>query len=222
MTWYNRVLPNPAYKVAICDNSVVDMRGEAPDFLKIHKVGCSGIGKALYNEDPRGRTTTKASWAANYYGLRPLVCMFRNPAERLESAFQYMSMPERLDYVSRARMPPVSKGFEYFVLRLCIDGLDHLGLTDPHVRPQYCFVHDRDLRYLPTLEVPWDWARLSEIYNRPFPPVNTSTKLELSWTQEMIDAHRAAFAWDWGNWERIAAKSSEGFPETGYKLPTRI
>ncbi len=184
--------------------AVLDIPAPRPSFLKIHKNGGTSVAQRLLYKGPmeRRETRKKEEWWS-MMPARPLVVMWRNPADRTASAFNYFrSFPDR----TGSNWPSLDRGFKWFVLALCDTDACLLRFRDPHLVPQYWFAHYFPEKggpvYLPTQEFWWDWEGLRGAFGlkEPFPHLNTSSEVH-TWDDAMIEAHRVAFAWDWSKWD---------------------
>lgn len=198
------VNPKQLPNVALCIN---DWAGsQHPAVMRCHKNASSGIAQTLMNSDPRWGTWPYEKVKELHPG-RDIVFMYRNPRERLESAYRFLTMGERGDYARKAHMPnPLGVPFEEWVLRICEAGEGVLDM-DPHIRPQSCFCHryERGEFFLvPTIELAWDWDQLAKLCGRGFPvKVNASPRADLEWTPEMLEAHGRVYWWDWVKWASL-------------------
>ncbi len=191
--------------------SILQMPAPKPSFLKIHKNGGSSIAHMLLYVQPgeRRKTMGKKEWFRQRN--RSLAVMWRHPGERLESGFRYLTRNDHLHPRGGGTTPVLTRGFKWFVMALCDTDACHLRFRDLHLVPQYYFAHyfpdqsEEDspaAKFLPTLEFWWDWEGLAKAYREEWPRHNVSPVLDLDpWDDEMMEAHRTAYAWDWQKWE---------------------
>jgi hypothetical protein len=135
---------------------------------------------------------------ADYEG--PLAVMWRNPKDRLESAYRmFRDRPEmgktRDHAVPRADL----MDFEPWAYQV----LDKDPMKrDLHVASQTRCATDKNGIFKPTVIYKWDFKQIEADYGVTLTRRNESNRrIPTEWTPELLEAHRLAYAADWRVWE---------------------
>lgn len=132
---------------------------------------------------------------ADTYADLPRCCVWRDPLERLESAFAFFST-----HTPPRGIPPTNAGFEAWVYAVCDI---HDEDRDPHLRSQWATVTawwpER-----PHQIFKWDPTALCALLAVGTPPkINVTDKPAIDWTYGMINCISDAYTPDFDIWESL-------------------
>ena len=148
----------------------------------------------------------EAIWSARvpWYPVRPAdlprhhmqrICLWRDPFDRLESAYRYFHDKD-LDWPD---LPDAKQPFADWVLAIC---RMPDSLRNPHIRSQYA-IAKLFFTTLPEIIIRWDFAELATNLGVPeIPKLNASTEMELVWTEEAMAKAAWEYAIDFKVWEQ--------------------
>lgn len=155
-----------------------------PGFLMINKNGITSMAEAL-----RSRHPMEAYFKENYPQGREVVAMWREPYDRIESSYTFLSTSTGLE-----------ETFEEFIVRNCTKK-GH----DPHQLPQFEVASDKYGRFVPDRIIRWDWNELASVYGLSTMPYKNKTKTPrwLFWTPKLREMYRDRYAMDFVVWGGI-------------------
>ena len=158
-------------------------------FLFIQKCAASALSSQL-----RGNAVTVP--LKDYEG--PLAVMWRNPADRLESAYRMFF--QKPDLLMDRNIPEPQMGFDAWAHKV-MDQKD--SERDLHVASMtYQSTAFRTKGFMPTRVYSWDFAQVALDYGVPGIDVRNATdkRWPLYWSQDLYDRHLVEYSDDWRTW----------------------
>ena len=157
-----------------------------PCWLHINKNGTTTMAHLL-REIPGG---LNAYFHHHYPVHREVICMWRDPVERIESAYR---MYHRNNVHGWG-----DKSFDYFIRHIC----ENKNLRDPHHMPQYEVATNRNGRFVPDRVLKWDWSAVEELYGIK-PKVHNHTPGDPQvWTPELREIFERRYWLDFHIWHQ--------------------
>lgn len=158
-----------------------------PAWCHINKNGTTTMGEVL-RKVPGG---LNSHFPHDYPAEREVLCMWRNPFERIESAYRMYSQKDVHGWGGRS--------FEEFVHYCC----RYKHLRDPHLLPQYEVATSKYGRFVPDRVLLWDWETVEEIYGI-VPGVRNHTPGDRqSWPRELRIEFEERYAMDIQVWHTV-------------------
>lgn len=163
-----------------------------PAFLFIQKNASTSISEAMRKVyGPRARNVT-----IERYDGRPIAVMWRNPAQRLESAYRMFF--HRPILCQDRNIPPAHRlPFDTWAWKV-LDMPD--SERDLHVAQQTRQATDKNGIFMPTVVYRWNFARLMADYGLALDRRNESHDVQTEWTEALVQRHKIAYADDWEQW----------------------
>ena len=160
-------------------------------FLYMQKCASTSIEEALRKKHGHGKPVP----LRDYDG--PLACMWRDPGERLESAYRmFRERPEMGKTRDHAVPRADHMDFEEWAWGVLEK---HDATRDLHVASQYRQA-TVDGRFKPTVIFKWDFAALGDAYGVTLDRRNVSSHAPTVWSPELILAHATHYEADWLVW----------------------
>lgn len=138
---------------------IVPNHEQYPAWCHINKSGTTTMSNVL-RKLPGG---VNSHFPHDYPTEREVVCMWRNPWDRIESTYR-MYVQNRVHGYQHYSWPE-------FIEKCCRDK----SLKDPHMLPQYEVCTSRYGRFVPDRVLLWDWAEVGKIYGIKQPEVHNHT-----------------------------------------------
>lgn len=158
-----------------------------PCWLHINKCGTTTMAELL-RKIPGG---LNAFFHHDYPVEREVICMWRDPFERIESTYRM--------YTSQDVHGWGGKSFEEFIHHICSMKL----LRDPHMRPQYEVATNKFGRFVPDRVLLWDWAAVEEIYGLSPEIRNHTPGGRQDWPRELRVEFEKRYALDLQVWHTV-------------------
>jgi len=155
-----------------------------PMWLHINKCGTTTMA-SLLRKIPGG---VNAHFLHDYPAHREVVCMWRDPAERIESTYRM--------YTSQRVHGWEHRSWPDFIHHIC----ENRTLKDPHMTPQYEVATSKYGRFVPDRVLRWEWSEVQELYGIA-PEVHNHTPGEpQQWTDELRVVFEKRFQLDYLVW----------------------
>lgn len=158
-----------------------------PCWLHINKCGTTTMAE-LMGKIPGG---VNAFFHHDYPVEREVLCMWRDPFERIESAYRMYSQKEVRGWEERS--------FEQFVHHIC----SKRDLQDPHMLPQYEVATNKYGRFVPDRVLLWDWDMVGEVYGIEPETRNHTPGEPQSWPRELRVEFATRFELDFLVWDQV-------------------
>ena len=172
-------------------------------YLRTPKCACTAIKQALFERyGHECRSCNLSEWSQNL----PLIAMWRDPFDRIESAFRYFTQSTHRKYQATAPGLPRAIDWPGFVLGALMIPDDE---RNPHIRSQYrtaCadYLDPIAVDFLPAEVLRWDFAAFARRFDLPdIPHLNASSTERVEWTPDDRRAVRLAFDSDFEIWEDV-------------------
>jgi hypothetical protein len=122
---------------------------------------------------------------------REVICMWRDPFERIESTYRMYTGQKVRGWETRS--------FSYFINWIC----RKKDLQDPHMLPMYEVATNKYGRFVPDRVLLWDWPAVKQIYGRA-PGVKNHTPGEpQDWSDELRREFATRFELDFLVWDQV-------------------
>lgn len=155
-----------------------------PMWLHINKCGTTTMA-SLLRKIPGG---LNSYFHHDYPVHREVICMWRDPAERIESTYRM--------YTQKRVHGWGDQSFDRFIKWICTNKRLH----DPHMQPQYEVATNKYGRFVPDRVILWDWSKVQELYGIE-PEVHNHTPGEpQEWTPQLRELFERRFALDYALW----------------------
>lgn len=122
---------------------------------------------------------------------REVLCMWRNPYDRIESAYRMYTQQEVHGWGGQS--------FEEFIHHIC----SKKDLSDPHMLPMYEVATNKYGRFVPDRVLLWDWDVVEEIYGLSPEVRNHTPGGRQNWSRELRVEFEKRFKLDLMVWHTV-------------------
>jgi hypothetical protein len=158
-----------------------------PMWLHLNKCGTTTMAELL-GKIPGG---VNAFFHHDYPVEREVVCMWRNPFDRIEATYRMYTQKDVHGWGG--------KSFEYFITHICTDK----RLRDPHMLPMYEVATNKYGRFVPDRVLLWDWDAVEEIYGLKPEIRNHTPGRRQNWPRELRVEFEKRFELDLMVWHTV-------------------